>query len=117
VEGLAVDLLRRRVVDDVAALDAVVLVAQPRVDPEALDADDLLLFVAHRSGDVHDVDDHRVALGRRDLLPRAVALVLARRNDGTRRAVDARADLAAERLLVGALEVAQRLGARALDCG
>ena len=51
--------------------------AQPGIDPEALDAHDLLLLVAHRAGDVHHVDDHRVGLGLRGQLPGAVPLVLA----------------------------------------
>ena len=32
-----------------------------RLDPERLDADDFLLFVAHRTGDIHHVNDERVA--------------------------------------------------------
>src|SRR5204862_355983 len=50
VEGLAVDLLRGGVVDDVARLELLVLRAQPRVDPERLGAHDLLLLVARRDG-------------------------------------------------------------------
>ena len=56
--------------------------AQPRVDPEGLAADDLLLLVAHRARHVHHVDDDRVRLRlRHDDLAGAVALVLADRDD------------------------------------
>jgi hypothetical protein len=60
-EGVAIDLARHGVVDDVAALEALVLLAQPGIDPEGLDADDLLLLVAHRARHVHHVDDDGVA--------------------------------------------------------
>ena len=80
-ERVAVDLLGHRVVDDVARLEALVLAAQPGVDPERLDADDLLLLVAHRAGHVHDEDHHRVRLRHRRRPPRAIAAVLAHRHD------------------------------------
>jgi hypothetical protein len=110
-EGLAVDLARDGVVDDVAGLQALVVGAQPGVDPEALDADDLLLLVAHRAGDVHHVDDHRVRLRQLGETPAPVPLVLAGGDDDRHcRVVGAGGDAPLQRLLVGALEVAQRLG-------
>src|SRR5262249_51339689 len=117
-EGLAVDFLGHRVVDDVARLDALVLRAQPGVDPERLDAHDLLLLVAHRPGHVHHVDDDRVRLRKRLGLPGAIALVLTHRHDhGVLGVVAAHGELALERLLEGAAEVAQRLGAGLPDAG
>ena len=49
VEGVLVHLLGRGVVDDVDRLDALVVGLEPGVDPERLDADDLLLLVGHRA--------------------------------------------------------------------
>src|SRR5579859_3644107 len=115
-ERVAVDLARHGVVDDVAALEALVLALQPRVDPEALDAHDLLLLVAHRAGDVHHVDDDGVGDGLGLGLPAPVALVARDGDDdGVRGHVRAHRDLALERLAVRPLEVAQRLGADAAD--
>ena len=48
---------RDGVVNDVRRLDALIVRLEPGVDPERLDADDLLLLVGHRAGDVHNVDD------------------------------------------------------------
>ena len=116
-EGVAVDLLGHGVVDDVARLEPLVLAAQPGVDPEGFDADDLLLLVAHRSGDVHDEDHHRVRLRQRRRSPRPIAAVLAHRHDDRAvRVVGAGHDLPAQRLTEGALEVAQRLRARRAGC-
>ena len=47
VEGVLVDLLGRDVVDDVAGLYSLVVLAEPGVDPEALEADEFFLFLAH----------------------------------------------------------------------
>src|ERR1019366_8687212 len=115
-ERLAVDLARDRVVDDVPALEALVLLLQPRVDPEALDADDLLLLVAHRSRHVQHVDDdgvgNRLGLG----LPAAEALVdRDGHDDRVRGRVRAHRDLPLERLAVRTPEVPQRLGPHAAD--
>src|SRR5690606_33378519 len=116
VERLPVDLAGNGVVDDVARLQAVVVGADPGVDPERLDADELLLFVAHRAGDVHHVDDHRVRHRLRLHLPGAIAHVVAHRDDQwARRVVRACGDLAAQRLLVRPLEGAQALRPGALD--
>ena len=69
-------------------------------------------------GHVHHVDDDRVRLGERHLLPGAVAAVLPHRDDhGLAPVVRAARDLPLQRLLVGALEVAQRLGAGGRDAG
>ncbi len=114
-----VDLARDRVVDDVARLDALVVGLEPGVDPERLDADDLLLLVAHRAGHVHHVDDDGVAsAAAASSFQRAVPLVLADRDDDrVARVVRARARSAAcSASLVGALEVAQRLGPGAGGC-
>src|SRR5581483_4404948 len=106
------------VVDDVGRLDPLVVGLEPGIDPERLDADDLLLLVGHRAGDVHHVDDARHAVGLGDLLPAAVLLVLAHRDDDrVVGVVGARGDLAAPGALEGALEVAQRLGAGLADAG
>src|SRR5690606_18363331 len=116
VERLPVDLTGRRVVDDVARLEAVVVRADPGVDPERLDAHDLLLLVPHRAGHVHHVQDHRVRDRLRLNLPGAVAHVVADRDDDRAHgAVRARGDLPAQRLLVRALERAQALRPGALD--
>src|SRR5206468_3414972 len=98
------------------ALDAVVLRLQPRIDPEALDADDLLLLVAHRAGHIHHVDDDGVRLRQRLAAPAPVTLVLADRNDHRiLRVVRAHRDLTAHRLAVRAAEMAQRLGTGRAD--
>ena len=75
VEGLLVDFAGGDIVDDVAGFDALVVAAEPGVDPEGLDADEFLLFVAHGAGDVHHVDDDGVGLGGEDFLPGAEAFV------------------------------------------
>src|SRR5664279_1113648 len=117
-ERIAIDLFGHRVVDDEAALDAVILRAQPRIDPEALDANDCLLLVAHGAGDVHHVDDHRVRLRQRHAAPRAIALVLFDRDDdGVLRVVRPHRDLATHRLAIGAPEVTQRLRADRANAG
>ncbi len=103
IKGLAVHLVGRGVVDDVAVLDAVILGTEPGVDPERLDADDLLLLVAHRARHVHHVEDHRVGHRLRLFFPRAVAHVLADRRDQRRVVVvAARGELTLQRLAVGA---------------
>src|SRR5579883_177997 len=115
-ERLAIDLPGHGVVDDVAALEALVLLGEPGVDPEALDADDLLLLVAHGAGYVHHVDDDRVGDRLGLGLPAPVTLVGGDGHDhGIARRVRAGGDLALERLPVRALEVAQRLGTDAPD--
>src|SRR5690606_3726796 len=117
-ERVAVHLARDGVVDDVAALETLVLLLEPRIDPEALDAHDLLLLVTHRAGDVHHVDDDGVGdrLGLR--LPAAVALVVGDRHDDRLvRRVASHRDLPLERLAVGTSEVAERLGTDAADAG
>src|SRR5262245_34150426 len=116
VERVLVHLLRRRVVDDVGGLDALVVRLDPGVDPERLDAHDLLLLVGHRAGDVHHVDDGGDRLRQPDFLPGAVLLVLPDRHDhGVHGVVGVGGDLPLERPLEGALEVAQRLGADLAD--
>src|SRR6185503_15445052 len=98
--------------------EALVVRAQPRIEPERLDADDLLLFVAHRAGHVHHVDDDRVRLRLDHFLPGAVAAVLADRDDDrTILVVAPGGDRAPERLLERALEVPQRLGTGGVDAG
>src|SRR5262249_22181650 len=117
-ERVLVDFLGRRVVHDVPALDRAVLRAEPGVDPEALDPDDLLLLETHRARDVHHVDDHRVGFRLLVRLPGAVALVLADGDDSrVQRVVFAHGDLPLQRLLERALEVAERFGAGAVDPG
>jgi len=112
VEGVLVDFLGADVMHDVAALDAFVILAQPGVDPEALEADELLLLLAHGARHVHHEDDDGVALGALDLFPASVTDVLLLRDDDRRvGVVVAEHDLALQGLLEGALEVAQALRA------
>src|SRR5207249_106181 len=99
---------------DVDDLEVLVLAAQPGVDPEGLDAHDVLLLAAHRSGHVHDVEDHGRGLGLRAAPARAVALVVADRDDARALGIPlARRDRAPQGLAVGAPEVAQGLRPRA----
>src|SRR5690606_25035887 len=115
-EGLPVDLAGHRVVGDVAADEALVVVAKPGVEPEGFDADDLLLLVSHRAGDVQDVDDDRIRLPPRGDLPGAVAPILPVLDDHRiSRVVGAGDDLPLERLAEGAAKVAQRLGSGGVD--
>src|ERR1041385_2660483 len=115
-ERVAIDLTRDGVVNDVAALEALVVAAEPRVDPEALDPDDFLLLVAHRARNVHHVDDDGIGNRLRAFLPGPITLVLALRNDdGVRRIVDAARNRTAQRLSVGPFEVAERLGTGATN--
>src|SRR5208337_433090 len=88
----------------------------PGVDPEGLGPDDLLLVAGHRSGDVHQVENDGIELGQRDRVPRAIALVLANRDDQRIAwVVFAGSDLPLERFLVGALEVAEAFRAGLAD--
>src|SRR5262249_49061704 len=118
VERVLVHFLGRRVVDNVGGLHPLVVGLDPGIDPERLDADDLLLLVGHRAGHVHHVDEDGDALRLVDFLPAAVLLVLAdRHHHGRMGIVDAGGDLPSEGTLEGALEVAQRLGAGLPDAG
>ena len=93
---------------DVASLHAAVLAFEPRVDPEGFGADDFLLVVGHRPGDIHDVNDGRVGLRVRDAFPGPEAFIVASRdNAGACGIVGTQAQLPLECLLVGALEVPQ----------
>lgn len=56
-EGFLVDLGGGDVVDDEAGGDAVVVLAEPGVDPEGGEAHDFFLLVAHGAGDIHHRDD------------------------------------------------------------
>jgi hypothetical protein len=117
-ERVAIDLARDGVVDDVAAFQALVLAPEPGIDPEALDPHDFLLFVAHRAGHIHHVDDHGVRDRLHVFLPGAEAPVVGLGDDDrVLRIVDAARDRAPERFLVGALEVLERVGADAADAG
>src|SRR5688500_7628849 len=116
VERVLVDLLRADVVDDVAAFDALVVLAQPGVDPEAFEPHEFLLLFAHRAGDVHHEDDDRVALRALHFLPAAVTdVLLLRDDDGVVRVVIAGHDLPAQGFLEAALEVPKRIGADRAD--
>src|SRR5690606_16347828 len=95
---------------------AFVLAPQPRVDPERLDADDLLLLVTHRAGHVHHVDDDRVRDRLLLRLPGAVAHVVPRGDhDGPLGIVSPHHDLPLQRGLERALEMAERVRADAAD--
>ncbi len=104
--------------NDVPALQTLVLVAQPGIEPEALDPDNLLLLISHRAGDVHHVEDDGVGLWEILQLVGAVAAVLPGRNDHRDlRIVSAERDLPPQRLLVGALEMPERFRAGGVDPG
>src|SRR5262249_14420192 len=105
-ERVLVDDACDRVVDDVDHLEVLVLAAQPRIDPEGLDAHDLLLLAPHRAGHVHHVEDDGRGLRLRAGLAHAVAEVLAQRQDARReRVVGAARERAFERVLERAPEV------------
>src|SRR5205823_12303473 len=116
VERVLVHLLGDRVVDDVDRVHALVVPLDPGVDPERLDADDLLLLVGHTPGHVHHVDDARDGVALGGLLPAPVLLVLADRDDlrGVR-VVGAGGDLPPQGAAVGPLEVPQALRPDAAD--
>ena len=112
-ERFAIDFLRHGVMNDVAGLDAFVVCADPRIDPERRGPHDFLLLVAHGSGDIHHVKNERVAFRPRLGFPGQEALVFVDRNDaGISRIVRARRDLPPERLAISSLEVAKRFGTR-----
>ena len=116
VERVLVHLVGGRVVDDVDVLHALVVGLDPGVDPERLDADDLLLLVGHRAGHVHHVDDDGHALRFLNFFPAAVLLVLANRDDdGAIGVIALGNNLPLQRSLEGSFEVAQRLGAGLTD--
>src|SRR5690606_28002080 len=116
VERVLVDFVGDRIVDDVAVLHAVVLAAQPGVDPERFDPHDLLLVVGHAAGDVRHVEDGGVGLRFVNGFPAAEPLVLlAGDDDGLFRIVASAGDLPFERFLVRPLEVPQRVGTGAAD--
>ncbi len=118
VEGLFVDVAGLDVVDDVAGFDAFVIAAEPGVDPEGFDADELFLLIAHVAGDVHHVDDDGVGLGGEDFFPGAEAFVVFDGDDdGIGGVVEAEHDLAFEGFTVGAFEVFEGFGADAADAG
>lgn len=118
VEGVLVHFLGGRVVDDVDCLDTLVVSLDPGIDPESLDADDLLLLIGHRAGDVHHVDNDGDTLGLLDFFPAAILLVLTNRHDqGRLGIVAARSDLAAQGPFEGAFEVTQRLGTSLANAG
>jgi hypothetical protein len=90
----------------------------PGVEPEALDAHQLLLVGAHRAGHVHDVEDHGVGAGLGRGLPRAVAPIDSVEDDPrVLRVVGAAEDRAAQRRSIRALEVPQGLGPDRRDAG
>ena len=115
---MLVHLPGNRIMDDIPLGHAVVLALEPGVDPEGLDADDLLLVVGHGAGDVHEVEDDGVELGQRDGVPRAIELVLADGDDQRFLGiVGVGGDLALEGLLVGAFEVAEAFRPGLADAG
>jgi hypothetical protein len=115
-ERVSIDLTRYRVVNDEARLEPFVLRLEPRIEPEALDAHDLLLLVTHRAADVHHVDDDRVRLGEVLELERAKPDVLLDGDDDRLvGVVRAGGDLPLQRFFEGALEVTQRLRAHGVD--
>src|SRR5262249_36978162 len=118
VEGVFVHLVGDGVVDDVDVLDALVVGLDPGVDPERLDADDLLLLVGHRAGHVHHVHDDGDGLRLLDLFPAAILLVGPDgHDDGIDRVVRARGNLPLHGALEGALEVTQRFRTALADAG
>src|SRR5205823_1368716 len=75
VKRVLVDQVGGGIVNDVGRLDALVVGLDPGVDPERLDADDLLLLVGHRPGNIHHVDNHGDAFGFANLLPASILFV------------------------------------------
>ena len=102
--------------DDVAALDVLVLAAQPRIDPEGLDAHDLLLLLSHRAGHVHHVDDDGVVVRFGLLVPRPVHEVIAHgHDDGALGIIGPGGDLPLERSFEGPADVLEAVGTARAD--
>src|ERR1019366_3701214 len=113
-----VDLVGFGVVDDVDVFDPFVVLLDPGVDPERLDADDLFLLVGHGAGDVHHVHDAGDAIGLVDFLPTAILFIGADRDDQRiGGVVGSRRDLALPGAFEGAVGVTQRLGPGLADAG
>src|SRR5439155_12184682 len=81
VERVLVHFLGGGVMNNVDRLDSLIVGFDPGIDPEGLDADNVLLIVGHGAGHVHHVNDNGDALGLADFLPASILLVLADRND------------------------------------
>ncbi len=71
IEGMLVHFVCHRIVDDVDPVDTLVMRLDPGIDPERLDANDLLLFVGHRTRNVHHVDHAGNAFRFGGVLPAA----------------------------------------------
>src|SRR5437867_9464480 len=110
-ERFAIDFLRDRIVDNVSGHHAVVVGLNPGVDPERLDAYDLLLLIAHRTRYIHHVKDQGIAFRTLLGLPGEVTFVFVDRdNVGIQWIVRARRNLPLQRFFIGAFEMAKRFG-------
>src|SRR2546425_1162632 len=79
-----------------------------RIDPEGFDPHDFFLLIAHRSRNVHHVQDQRIAFRTLLGFPREITFVFVDGNNiGIQRVVCAGRDLPLQRFLVRALEVPQ----------
>src|SRR5262249_3028253 len=109
VERVLVHFLGGGVMNDVDRLDSLIVSLNPGVDPEGLDANDVLLIVGHGAGNVHHVNDDRDALRLTDFFPAAILFVLANRNNQrSARIVRIGGDLTLESTFESALEMAER---------
>src|SRR6266545_379215 len=118
VERVLIHQMSHRIMHNVDVLDALVVRLEPGIDPECLDAHDLLLLVGHRAGYVHHVDDARDALGLVNFLPAAVLLIRTNRQDNRLfGVVSAAGNLPLEGALESTLEVSQRFGACLTNAG
>ena len=114
VEGLLIYLFGGSIMHNIADVNRFVLRTQPSFDPKSGNPHQFLLFAAHRTRNIHHIDDDGVALRQQRLFPRAVAHIVADGHDnGIAAVIVARRNLAAQGFAVGALEVAQRVGAGA----
>ncbi len=94
--------------DDVPGFDIFVLRLQPGVDPKSFDAHDLLLFIAHGTGDVHHINDHCAGFRFDFGFPATVSTVFTKRdNFGIIKIVGVTDQMTLEGLLIGALKVTQ----------
>ena len=97
--------------DDIAGLNALVIVSQPGIDPERLNAHNLLLLFPHGPRHVHHVNDYSIGLLGHLGFETAISLIIPGDHDSrVFGVVHSRRDLALEGLPIAAFEVTQRFG-------
>src|SRR5690606_1222913 len=102
--------------DDIPPLHSLVLTPKPGIDPKGLGPHDFLLFIGHRTRDIHHVNDGGVRLRLRGCRPGSIPSVLSDRdNHRIFGVVTARGDLTPEGLHIGAAKMSQRLWASRAD--